>query len=112
MGGGGGSVVGSVVGGVAGFMVGGPAGAAAGASLGAGVGGSYDAARAQRKANKYQREQQALQASIIGKQKSEALEARKNQIAQMREQIGSGGYSTRATSEKGIVGSIKQDTLG
>jgi hypothetical protein len=112
MGGGGGSVVGSVVGGVAGFMVGGPAGAAAGAGLGAGVGGTYDAAQAQRKANKLQKEQQRLQASIIGKQKSEALEARKNQIAQMREQIGTGGYTTRATSEKGIIGSIKQDTLG
>ena len=108
--GGGGGVVGDVVGGavgaVTGTITGGPVGFFTGAAEG------YSSSRAQRKANKYQREQQALQASIIGKQKSEALEARKNQIAQMREQIGAGGYSTRATSEKGIMGSIKQDTLG
>lgn len=111
MGGGGGSALGGVVGGVAGFMVGGPAGAAVGAGLGAGVGGTYDAAQAQRKANKLQRQQQELQASILRKQQKDALEARKNQIAQMREQISSGGYSTKATSERGIVGSIR-DTLG
>lgn len=104
--GGGGGFLGAVEGAIVGGVTGGPAGMAAGAVEG------YSSSRAQRKANKYQREQQALQASIIGKQKSEALEARKNQIAQMREQIGTGGYSTRATSEKGIMGSIKQDTLG
>lgn len=104
--GGGGGLVGAVTGAVTGTITGGPVGFFTGAAEG------YSSGRAQRKANKYQKEQQALQASIIGKQKSEALEARKNQIAQMREQIGAGGYSTRATSEKGIVGSIKQDTLG
>jgi hypothetical protein len=104
--GGGGGVVGAVTGAVTGTITGGPVGFFTGAAEG------YSSGKAQRKANKLQKEQQALQASIIGKQKTEALEARKNQIAQMREQIGTGGYSTRATSEKGIVGSIKQDTLG
>ena len=104
--GGGGGLVGAVTGAVTGTITGGPVGFFTGAAEG------YSSGRAQRKANKLQKQQQALQASIIGKQKSEALEARKNQIAQMREQIGAGGYSTRATSEKGIVGTIKQDTLG
>jgi hypothetical protein len=104
--GGGGGIVGAVTGAVTGTVTGGPVGFFTGAAEG------YSSGKAQSKANKLQKQQQALQASIIGKQKSEALEARKNQIAQMREQIGTGGYSTRATSEKGIVGSIKQDTLG
>ena len=104
--GGGGGLVGAVTGAVTGTITGGPVGFFTGAAEG------YSSSRAQEKANKLQKQQQALQASIIGKQKSEALEARKNQIAQMREQIGAGGYSTRATSEKGIVGTIKQDTLG
>ena len=104
--GGGGGLVGAVTGAVTGTITGGPVGFFTGAAEG------YSSGRAQKKANKLQKQQQALQASIIGKQKSEALEARKNQIAQMREQIGAGGYSTRATSEKGIVGTIKQDTLG
>lgn len=104
--GGGGGLVGAVTGAVTGTITGGPVGFFTGAAEG------YSSEKAQRKANKLQKQQQALQASIIGKQKSEALEARKNQIAQMREQIGAGGYSTRATSEKGIVGTIKQDTLG
>ena len=106
MGGSVGDVVSGVVGAVTGAVTGGPVGFFTGAAEG------YSSHRAQRKANKYQKEQQRLQASIINKQEAEALDARRNQIAQMREQIGVGNYSTRSTSEKGIVGSIKQDTLG
>ena len=63
-------------------------------------------------AKEAQEEQQALQQQVINKQKQEALEQRKQKILQMREQIGVGNYTTRATSEKGIVASITGDTLG
>lgn len=106
MGGSVGDVVSGVVGAVTGTVTGGPVGFFTGAAEG------YSSHKAQRKANKYQKEQQRLQASIIKKQKQEALDARKIQIDQLREQIADGNYKTRATSEKGIVGSIKQDTLG
>ena len=104
--GGGGGITGAITGAVVGGITGGPVGFFTGAAEG------YSSSRAQRKANQLQKEQQELQASILRKQQKDALEARKNQIAQMREQISAGGYSTRATSEKGIIGSIKQDTLG
>lgn len=104
--GGGGGVVGAVTGAVTGTITGGPVGFFTGAAEG------YSSGKAQEKANKLQKQQQQYQQSIIEEQKKNALEARKNQINQMRAQIGAGGYTTRATSEKGIVGSLKQDTLG
>ena len=104
--GGGGGVTGAVVGGVTGFVTGGPVGAVVGAGAGYYEGKQYD------KAKKAQKQQQQFQQSIINEQKKNALEARKEQINQMRAQIGSGGYTTRATPEKGIVGTLKEDTLG
>lgn len=110
MGGGG---VGAIVGGTIGFFVGGPAGAAAGAAIGGSAGSSYDAYRADKSARNWQKKQQAEQNRILKEQQKEALNTRKAQINQMREQIATGGsYQTNRTSEKGIVGKLNEDILG
>jgi uncharacterized FlaG/YvyC family protein len=104
---GGGGVTGAVTGALKGVVTGGPVGFFTGMVEG------YESGRAQEKAKKAQREQQAYQQKIINEQKKEALDTRKAQINQMREQIGTGGsYQTRRTSEKGIVGKLGEETLG
>ena len=75
-----------------------------------GAGASMNEAHQQRKAQKtVQRNQRALQE----KQEADALETRKQQINQMREQMNIGGYQTQTpvkatTPVKGTLG----DTLG
>ena len=75
-----------------------------------GTGAQMNEAHQQRKAQKtVQRRQRNLQA----KEEAEALETRKQQINQMREQMNIGGYQTQSpvkatTPVKGTLG----DTLG
>ena len=73
------------------------------------TGGAYSSYKAQRKARKEQKKQQKAQKAAQEQQKKEALEKRKQQINQMRDQIAGGNYSTRKTSEKGIKGKLKDD---
>ena len=110
MGGGG---VGAVVGAVVGTIIAPGIGTAWGAAIGGSVGSSYDAYRADKSARNWQKKQQAEQNRILKEQQKEALNTRKAQINQMREQIGTGGsYQTNRTSEKGIVGKLDEDILG
>lgn len=104
---GGGGITGAITGALKGVVTGGPVGFFTGMVEG------YEGGRAQEKAKKAQKEQQAFQQKILDEQKKEALDTRKAQINQMREQIATGGsYQTNRTSEKGIVGKLNEDILG
>lgn len=75
-----------------------------------GTGASMSEAHQQRKA---QKTQQRNQRRAIAKQEADALETRKQQINQMREQMNIGGYQTQTpvkatTPVKGTLG----ETLG
>lgn len=76
---------------------------------------AYNSYQADKSARKAQKAQQREQAMIQGEQEAQALDQRKAQINQMREQIGGGGYSTSSTGAKGVKGRISRgggDTLG
>ena len=75
-----------------------------------GTGASMSEAHQQRKA---QKTQQRRQREAIAKEEADALEKRKQQIGQLREQMNIGGYQTQTpvkatTPVKGTLG----DTLG
>lgn len=112
MGGGG---VGAAIGAVVGTVIAPGVGTALGAAIGGSAGSSYDAYRADKSARNWQKKQQAEQDRINREQEAQALEIRKHQINQIREQLGAGGnqYSTQRTGAKGITGSIGGgETLG
>jgi acyl-CoA reductase-like NAD-dependent aldehyde dehydrogenase len=73
------------------------------------LGSSYDS---QREATKAQKQYQKEQRAYIAKQEADALETRKQQINQMREQLNIGGYDTRATTQTaGVTGYLDNKNL-
>lgn len=76
------------------------------------TGGAYSSYKANKKAKKAQKRHLEESRRVLERQKSEALDRRKQLVDQQREQISRGNYSTRHTSEKGITGKIKRDELG
>lgn len=79
-----------------------------------GAGASMSESHQQRKA---QRTAQRRQNQAIAKEKAEALETRKQQINQMREQMNVGGYQTatvkpQASTSSPVVKGTLGDTLG
>lgn len=96
-----GKVFGSHTGAALGTIVAGPVGYL--------IGSSYDS---QREATKLQKQYQKEQQAYIAKQEADALETRKQQINQMREQLNIGGYDTRATTQTaGVTGYLDSNNL-
>ncbi len=74
-----------------------------------GTGASMSEAHQQRKA---QKTQQRRQREAIAKEEADALEKRKQQIGQLREQMNIGGYQTAMVRPQVKSGSVVKGTLG